>query len=147
MPGTPHMAYLNCDDQPILCSMWSCATGNLWVFEMVPPPSDIDIYRKRLNLTSTTTKTFSDLHASKDGGDLKPLDSIFHPFNSKVAKAGLSLPIGYALWAFNLVPNWLFMLVISFVSRSMMSKRMNNHMNRQDAAAAGGPAVPPQAAR
>ncbi|KAF7558776.1 hypothetical protein G7046_g5380 [Stylonectria norvegica] len=123
-PDTPHMAYLNCDDQPILCNSWSTATANLYIFEMLPPPAPVDIYRKRLNLTTTTSDDLVALQASGSKETFALLDSWFHPINGKAAELGVAVPFGYVMWAFGLVPNWLFMLIVSFGSRTLMSNRM-----------------------
>lgn len=114
------MALLNCDDQPILCNAWSVPTANLYAFEMLPPPAQIDIYKKRLNMTTTTSDDLVALQASGSKAEFELLDSWFHPFNGKVAELGLSTPFGYLMWVFGLIPNWLFMLVVSFGSRTMM---------------------------
>ncbi|GAO16656.1 uncharacterized protein UV8b_00780 [Ustilaginoidea virens] len=128
LPGSPLMGILNCDDQPILCNAWSASVGSLWSFSVLPPPAPVDIYKKRLNLTSTTSDDLVDLKSesaeSKDKAGFVPLNSWFHPFNGKVTELGLSVPYGYLMWAFGLVPNWLFMLIVSFASRSIMSNRM-----------------------
>lgn len=114
------MGVLNCDDQPILCNSFSTGTGLLWAIDMLPAPAHIDIYQKRLNLSSTTSDDLVALHAAKDRKGFALLDSWFHPFNGKATDLQLSVPFGYAVWAFNLVPNWLFMLLVSFGSRTMM---------------------------
>lgn len=114
------MGYVNCDDQPILCNSWSASTSSLWVFEMLPPPATIDIYRTRLNTTTTTTSTFSELKNANKAEAMTLIESRFHPFNGQFTELGLSVPIAWALWGFNLVPSWLFMLVVSMVSRTMM---------------------------
>lgn len=114
------MGYVNCDDQPILCNSWSSSTANLWVFEMLPPPAAIDIYKKRLNTTTTTSADLVELKNTNKAESMTLLESRFHPFNGQFAELGVSVPIAYGLWAFNLVPSWLFMLVISMVSRTMM---------------------------
>lgn len=111
---------LNCDDQPILCNSWSAGPGSIWAFDMLPAPAPIDIYKKRLNLTTTTSETLVNLQAADNRPGFVLLDSWFHPFDGKVAELGLSVPYGYAMWAFGLLPNWLFMLIVSFASRSMM---------------------------
>ena len=114
------MAYLNCDNQPILCNSWSAGPATLFVFDMLPEPAPIDVYTKRLNLTTTTSDTLVNLQASGSKEEFNHLDSFFHPFNGKLAELGLSVPFGYLMWAMGLVPNWLFMLLVSFGSRAMM---------------------------
>ncbi|KFH48736.1 hypothetical protein ACRE_004200 [Hapsidospora chrysogenum ATCC 11550] len=121
-PNAPHMGMLNCDDQPILCNVWSAGVGSIWDFEMLPEPAAINIYKKRLNLTTVTTDEIIALQGKKDEFTL--LDSVFHPFDGKIAELGLSVPLAYVIWFFNLVPSWATMLVISFFSRTMMSRRM-----------------------
>jgi hypothetical protein len=162
LPKTPHMAYLNCEDQPILCNSWGARTGSLWVFEMLPAPAPIDIYLKRLNLTTTTSQTLVDLHSADRNEAFKRLDGYFHPFDGPLAKYGLAVPVGYVFWVFSLVPSWMLMLAISFISRTFMSvpvqslkwytssdyfclrtRRMENQTNRpRNPAAAAGASAP-----
>ncbi|PHH85020.1 hypothetical protein CDD83_1030 [Cordyceps sp. RAO-2017] len=130
LPGTPHMGYLNCDDQPILCNSWAASTANIWSFSMLPAPAPVEVLKRKLNLTTTTSSDLVELYSSKGAGDWTPLESWFHPFHGKATELGLSIPYAYTIWAFNLVPNWLFMVIVSFASRSMMSNRMNNMANQ-----------------
>lgn len=117
-PNAPHMGMLNCDDQPVLCNVWSAGPGWLWDFEMLPAPAAIDIYKKRLNLTTTTADEIVALQGKKDEFTL--LESFWHPFNGRAAELGVAVPFGYFLWFFNLMPSWAMMLAISFFSRTMM---------------------------
>jgi hypothetical protein len=114
------MAYLNCDDQPILCNSWSVSAGTLWSFQIAPPPAKVDIWHRRLNLTSTTSEDFVNIHKVEKKFNMKPLNSWFDPFNGKAAELGLAVPFGYLVWGFGLIPNWLFMLSISMFSRTIM---------------------------
>lgn len=116
------MAILNCDDQPVLCNSWSASAGVLWLIEMLPRPAPVDIYLKRLNLTSTTSKTLLDIQASenKEALGFSLHDGYFHPFDGVLAQNGLALPLGYFFWILNVVPSWAMMLGISFLSRSIM---------------------------
>jgi hypothetical protein len=119
-PSAPHLAYLNCDDQPILCNSWAAGPPSLWIFEVAAPPAPIDIHLVGLNTTSTTAKTFSDLHETKSW-KLKPkFDGYFHPFDGPIAQAGIAKPLGYVIWVFALIPSWMFMIGVSFFSRTMM---------------------------
>jgi hypothetical protein len=122
LPKAPHTAYLNCEDQPVLCNSWTAGTGSLWIFEMLPPPAKVDIWTRRLNLTTTTSETLLDLYESESEtkDSFKLHDGWFHPFDGPLATYGLALPLGYVLWVFNAVPSWAMMLVVSFISRTMM---------------------------
>lgn len=125
LPSAPHMGLINCDDQPILCNSWSAGAGTLWIFDMLPQPAPIDIYKKRFNMTTVTA---DDIAAVKDDrSSTNIVDSWFHPFNGKATELGLAVPFGYLTWFFNVVPSWMFMLGVSFISRSMMSRRMEGH--------------------
>jgi len=122
-PTAPHLGYLNCEDQPVLCNAWSTGAPSLQIFEVLPPPAPVDVRSRGLNITTTTVKTFTDLHASKEWKEQKPYEGIFHPFDGFFAKNGLAVPIGYFFWVFAIIPSWLFMIGVSFLSRSIMSSR------------------------
>ncbi|KAK0706372.1 hypothetical protein B0T26DRAFT_789311 [Lasiosphaeria miniovina] len=117
---SPHVAMINCDDEKILCNSWSATTGALWIFEMLPAPAAIDVYWKRLNLTTTTSQTILDLYVNDDKKAFYLIDSYFHPFDGVLAKNDLAVPVAYLLWGFNAIPSWAMMLFVSFFSRSMM---------------------------
>jgi hypothetical protein len=114
------MAYLNCDDQPILCNSWSAAAANLWVFEMLPRPAPIDVWKRRLNLTTTTDESILQLQNVDKEDKFNKVDGLFHPFNGFLADSGLAVPMAYFTWGMSHIPNWLFMLVLSMFSRRMM---------------------------
>ncbi|ROT42444.1 hypothetical protein SODALDRAFT_326601 [Sodiomyces alkalinus F11] len=120
----PHMAYLNCDDQPVLCNIFSVGPASLWAMDMLPPGNEINIWGKRLNTTTTTTQDLLDLYADKEKSEFKLVTHVFHPFNGWFAQNGLSVAVAYVLWFFTVVPNWTIMLLVSFASRSMMNRRM-----------------------
>ncbi|RTE81451.1 hypothetical protein BHE90_003990 [Fusarium euwallaceae] len=124
LENSPHMAYLNCDNQPILCNSWSTGPASLYIFDLLPKPAPVEVYKKRLNLTTTTSDDLVALQASGNKEDFILIDGWFHPFNGKAAETGLAVPFGYVMWAFGLIPNWLFMLLVSFGSRTMMNRRM-----------------------
>ncbi|KUI73566.1 hypothetical protein VM1G_09555 [Cytospora mali] len=125
LPDAPHVGYLNCDDQPILCNSWSAGAGSLWMIELLPPPAPVDIYMKRLNLSTTDSDTFLELYKTKeDKSQFVLKDGYFHPFDGEFVKYGVSVPIAYALWALSVVPSWAMMLGVSFLSRTFMSRRM-----------------------
>jgi hypothetical protein len=87
---------------------------------MLPPPALINIWAKRFNLTTTTSEDIVAFQKGDYKVESKLHEGIFHPINGWFAQNGLSTPVGYALWAFNMVPSWLFMVVVSMLSRRMM---------------------------
>ena len=116
------MAYLNCDDQPLLCSSWLIGPAHIWAIDVVPNPEDVNIYKHRFNVSSIDADYMTALRSDDKENDDRwtKVESYFHPFNGQVAKLHLSMPFAWVLWFFNIFPNWLMMLIVSFVSRSMM---------------------------
>ncbi|RAL61517.1 hypothetical protein DID88_009556 [Monilinia fructigena] len=53
-PTAPHMALLNCDEQPVLCNSWGAGPPHLWTMEVGAPGSPVPIITIPLNTTSTT---------------------------------------------------------------------------------------------
>ena len=146
IPNSPHLARIDCDEQPVLCNSWSASTGAIWVFQVLPKPAPIDVYWKPMNLSSVTTQTILDLHAQPVDKGFRFIEpGFFHPFNGPLADYGLTVPVGYVLWALNAIPSWAFMLVVSFASRSYMTRGLDPAPRRPAGAAAGGAA--PAAAR
>ena len=117
---TPNMASINCEDEPILCNAWSCGPGSLWIIDLLPIPSEVDIHAKRLNLSSVTTEQIQSYLDPAERGEFRLLEGIFHPFNSQIAKLGASIPVGYVVHYVGMVPSWAFMFGISALSRTMM---------------------------
>lgn len=147
LPNAPHVGYLNCDDQPILCNAWAAGAGTLWLFDLLPPPAPVDIYMKRLNLSTTDSDTFTKLYETKeDKSQFKLKDGYFHPFDGELAKYGVAVPVAYALWAMSILPSWAMMLGVSFLSRTFMSRRMAPAAAAQ-APAGGRRGAPPGDAR
>ncbi|KAB8288204.1 hypothetical protein EYC80_010209 [Monilinia laxa] len=122
-PTAPHMALLNCDEQPVLCNSWGAGPPHLWTMEVGAPGSPVPIITIPLNTTSTTVTTFTDFHATKSYKQKTPYEGWFHPFDGQLAQYGAAVPVGYVLWFFGVVPSWIFMIGISFLSRTIMGKR------------------------
>lgn len=141
-PTAPNLAYLNCEDQPVLCNAWGAGPPSLWIFDMVAPPAPVECRVKPMNITTTTVKTFTDLNSAEAKQEVKIYDGLFHPFDGAFAKYGVAIPIGYIFWVFAIVPSWMFMIGISFLSRTMMSKRMGPQAGGRPAGAAPGGAAP-----
>ena len=119
-PTAPHLGYLNCEDQPVLCNSWGAGPPTLWIMEVAAAPAPVDIRLISLNTTTTSIKTFTDLHATKSWKEKTPYEGYFHPFDGQFAKLNIGVPIGFVFWIFNVIPSWLFMIGISFISRNIM---------------------------
>lgn len=122
-PSAPHLGYLNCENQPVLCNSWGAGPPSLWIMEVSAAPAPVNIRRKGLNISSTDVQTFTDLRDSQELKDLPLYDGYFHPFDGPLAKYQVAVPLGYVFWFFNIVPSWLFMIGVSFLSRSYLGKR------------------------
>ncbi|KAK4175652.1 hypothetical protein QBC36DRAFT_301816 [Triangularia setosa] len=147
-PHNLHLASVNCDDEPVLCNSWSASTGVVWLFEVLPTPAETGLYVKRLNTTTVTSQDIVDAYtAPREEWRKVDSDSYFHPIDGFFAKNGLAVPLGWFFWGLNAVPSWVMMLGVSFISRSMMNKRVDGMANRpRPAAGAPGAAAPRGAA-
>ncbi|KAL2160838.1 hypothetical protein VTH06DRAFT_1035 [Thermothelomyces fergusii] len=147
---SPHLAAVNCDDQPVLCNSWSASAGGLWLFQVAPPPAPVEVLTRRPNLTTVTAQEVVDAYTAADraaaGWRAIPRDGYFHPTEGKFAKLGLAVPLGYVFWALSAIPSWGMMLLVSFLSRTLMNRRMQGLTDRP-AAAAAPRAAPPGDAR
>jgi hypothetical protein len=73
-----------------------------------------------LRRNATTVETLKTLIVDKEYEKVEPYEGHWHPFTGTLAKYGLAVPVAYVLWAFNKMPSWLPMILISFMSRSFM---------------------------
>lgn len=125
-PASPHLAYVNCDENAILCGTWAAGVPTIWHIQLPTPQPDqsrpaTTIHIVPLNTSSTTVADIVGIYTSKTYEKVPVYEGAFHPFDGYLAKLGLSQPLAYLLTAFALVPSWAFMIVISLVSRSFMS--------------------------
>jgi hypothetical protein len=102
----------------------------------VSPEAPTDLRIIRLNTTTAKPEDILSIPSSSGSRylDYKLYEGMLHPIDGAFQKFGVSVPFGYLLWAMGAIPSWLMMLVISFASRQIMSKRMG------DGAGLGGPA-------
>lgn len=122
-PTHPNLAILNCDDQAILCNSWAAGPPYLYVFS-VPSLTLVDgktpLYIYPMNTTTTTPETYVELWKTGSYKENGLYEGYFHPVDGPIAKFGLAVPMGYVLWVFSIVPSWVFMIGVSFISRTMM---------------------------
>ncbi|KAI4182301.1 MAG: hypothetical protein L6R41_006066 [Letrouitia leprolyta] len=124
-PSSPQLAYLNCDQQPVLCATWAAGPPSIWHIQI--PVARADQSRPAttvriigLNTTTTTAINIIELHSQKKYEKRPVYEGALHPFNGWVAQYGLLTPLGYTLYVFANVPSWAFMIGISMFSRYYM---------------------------
>jgi len=146
MPSSPKLGFIDCERENILCNSWSVGPPTLIKLRIPKPLADQsapvpEVRFKQLNRTSTTTETFKELVLDNKFDEILPYEGVFHPFNGALQQYGLAIPYAYVTWAFAKMPSWLPMILISFFSRTFMSKRMNPGAAQQGTAAAAPPAA------
>ncbi|KAF1943099.1 hypothetical protein EJ02DRAFT_401084 [Clathrospora elynae] len=144
-PNAPKFAYLDCETENILCNSWSIGAPALYYFQIPKPLADQSapvptVRYQSLNRTSTTTETFKHLIVDNEIEKVEPYEGVFHPFNGALQKYNLAIPYGYVTWGFAKMPSWMPMIIISFLSRSFMNKRMAGPTPAESRAAAARPA-------
>lgn len=124
-PTAPNLASLNCDTAAVLCTIWAAGPPAIWHIE-VPVTSvhqsrpATTIHIVPLNATTSTAQEIIEIHYGKTYEKRGVYEGAFHPFDGWLAKYGLNVPLGYVLFGFSMVPSWMFMILISFVSRTVM---------------------------
>ena len=124
-PTAPHLAYINCDKQAVLCSTWAAAAPTIWHIQRPIAQADqstpaTTIHIVPLNTTTTTAQKIVQIHTQKTYEKWPVYEGAFHPFDGYLAKFYLNKPAGYAIFAFSQIPSWAFMIGISMFSRNMM---------------------------
>jgi PTH2 family peptidyl-tRNA hydrolase len=119
---SPNLGYINCDISPILCAIWYAGPPAIWYIEVPADPkvAPTPIHVVPLITNSTTPRDIVEIHTQKRFLDRPSYEGAFHPWDGYLAKAKLNIPAAYVLYAFSLVPSWTFMLLVSFVSRTIM---------------------------
>jgi len=141
----PHLGYLDCDKEQILCAVWMAGVPSIWHFTVpqatrgattqapgqASGPTHLHI--KYLNSTTVSATDILRIQTEKTYRDEEEYTGFLHPIDGFVAKYGLTQPFGYVMWFFGTTPSWMLMIGLSFISRQIMSRRMSR----------GLPAVPP----
>lgn len=120
-----HLGILDCEAEPVLCNAWMVNVPSI-MYMFMPHPlwdqtvPDAIVRYINVNRTSVSRLDLTSLLVQRQYQATEPYEGFFHPFNGPLAKFGLSIPLGYALWGFSKVPSWLFMVAVSFISRTFM---------------------------
>ena len=121
----PNLAMLNCETDPVLCNAWAVGPPTVLHFLLPQPLADQSTPATTcrsfgLNRTTITAPEIAGIHLQEKYKQKEPYEGFFHPFDGQLAKLGLAIPVGYAIWGFSLIPSWAFMILVSFASRSFM---------------------------
>lgn len=124
-PSAPNLALLDCESQGLLCTILFTGPPCIWYIQVPVPAADqskpaTPIYVTRVNTTTITVQDLVDIHVNKDYEKQKPLESVMHPYDGQLSQFGLNVPVGYFLYFMQLVPSWSVMLLVSFITRTMM---------------------------
>lgn len=125
----PNLALLNCETDGVLCHAWAVSPPSILHMQLPQPLPDQStpastVRSIAVNRTTVTAPEIASLVLQDKYLGTEPYEGIFHPFDGPLAKYGLSIPVGYAIWGFSQVPSWAFMIGISMLSRTLMSRRM-----------------------
>jgi len=129
--GSPKLriGQIDCEKESVLCTGWAATMPSVYHFS-VPKKSDpqekVPLHVVPLNMTLTTVDDIVSIPTASKSRYLQyeEYTGMLHPFDGWVAQFGLLKPFGYFMWGVGNVPSWAMMLIISFVSRNIMSRRM-----------------------
>ncbi|PWY87250.1 PTH2-domain-containing protein [Aspergillus sclerotioniger CBS 115572] len=124
-PTSPNLGKLDCESNQVLCSAWGAGTPSVWYFQVPqaqlgeerPPTALHTVY---LNTTTVTPETIYKVHSEKVYETTPAYEGALHPTDGWLAQNGLLLPLGYVIYGFSAIPSWLFMILISFFSRTFI---------------------------
>lgn len=124
-PKSPNFGIIDCEAQPVLCNSWSIGAPSLYYMSIPKPLADQSapaptVRYIPLSRNATTVETFMKLIVGNEVEKTEPYEGVWHPFTGAFAQYGLAQPVGYVLWGFNKMPSWLPMILISFLSRTLM---------------------------
>lgn len=124
-PNPPNLAYLNCDQDGVLCNAWGVSPPKVLHMQLPQPFPDqttpaSTVRSIYVNRTTITAPQIAAIHIEETYKQTAPYEGFFHPFNGPLAENGLNIPLGWAIWGFSKIPSWAFMIGVSFFSRQFM---------------------------
>ncbi|KAL2005690.1 hypothetical protein VTN00DRAFT_10183 [Thermoascus crustaceus] len=128
---SPNLGYLDCEEEQILCSIWSAAPPSVWHFQVPQaqaegPRPATPLHIVYVNSTTVTPETIHKIHSEKTYEEVPAYEGFLHPTDGWLAQYGLNVPLGYVIFAFSAIPSWLMMIAISVFSRTVVSRRLGN---------------------
>jgi len=140
LPSGPTLATVDCETDAVLCASWSVNPPAIYHVLLSPTQEPVARYIT-LNHTSVTATDIVEIHTKRGFEKTEPYTGFFNPWTGLLAKSGLSIPYGYVIWAFALMPSWAPMIILSFLSRTLMSR--NRPQGQRAPAPAAAPAPVP----
>ncbi|KAJ5833045.1 hypothetical protein N7474_001356 [Penicillium riverlandense] len=131
-PTSPHLGFVDCESNSILCSIWSAGAPSIFYFHVPKAPQagearpSTPLHIFYLNTTTVTPNEIYQIHGKQLYNEIAPYEGALHPIDGWLAQYKLNIPLGYLIWALGAIPSWMFMIGISFFSRTFMSRRMGN---------------------
>lgn len=121
----PNLAMVNCESEGVFCQSWALSPPQVMQILLPQPLPDqttpaTTLRTRNLNMTAVTATELASLHLEDKWKNISVYEGWWHPFDGPLAKYGLTVPAGYVIWAFSQVPSWMFMIGISFLSRTVM---------------------------
>ncbi|KIW06237.1 uncharacterized protein PV09_02711 [Verruconis gallopava] len=128
-PDGPHLATVDCEQEMILCNAWAAGPPSIYYFLIPQPLPDqtkpaTTVHYIPLNRTSVTAIEITELYTKQKYAETAPYEGYFHPFDSPLVKFGVIVPMAYVMWGFSKMPSWLPMVLVSFLSRTFMGRRL-----------------------
>ena len=123
--NTPKLAMADCETEGVLCDLLAVNPPSIYHMLLPQPLADqskpaTTVRYISLNHTEVTSKQIAEIHTKETYKEVTPYEGFFHPFDSIIAKTGLNVPLGYVIYGFSKMPSWLPMILVSFVSRTIM---------------------------
>lgn len=116
----PKFGYIDCEEEQILCNLWTVAPPSIYHFMIPAPLADqskpaTTVRYKPLNATSVTASWIAGIHDHY--AEIPSYEGFFHPFDGWGIKTGLALAWAHTVYWVAKMPQWLPMIAISMFSR------------------------------
>lgn len=122
--NSPNLGRLNCEEQQVLCSAWAAGAPSVWYFKVpqaqLEERAETSLQITYLNATTITAEDMFKIYSEKKYERSEPYEGFMHPTDGVLAQYGLLIPVGYLIYGLSSIPSWVFMIGISFMSRTVM---------------------------
>jgi len=124
-PSAPHLGYVNCDEEEVLCGAWIAPTPSVYYFVVPQPqpdqsPAKTPLHWVPLNVTTVTSDDITKIATEKAYLQTQEWTGSMHPIDGWVAQYGMQEPLAYGLHYLAKIPSWMFTIGISLFGRSFM---------------------------